>query len=588
MLLKWAAASMALALGGVNATTTTHVTEPCHRLETEDTVACGCREGFYAEIHGYDIPGAVCTSLDTIYNVEMTVSSSFVRAFDNSVRPGSMDDQCFIHKRPGFQTGEFIYVKDCTKREIHSAPEIFRWTYDETTHQVKNIAEQDTNPHCWAIANPDTRAKQSLQLQPCDSDDVSQKWVVDDVGKLVLESNPVVCVFWITKEGGRVWTAGCADFTFGVREAKLLPDRFNPTTEHTSCSEIQHLCNSGDENRLEHERFWQNNSGCMEKDGKAYCTCPMDYTIDTVNRDEYTCAEKETVVASVVAFQAYPVGDDRMLRMHSWSDYCMHHKGRSISSGEKVYAKQCQLDNPIFQWGYNPDTKQIVAEGDGTSASHCITVPTYNHKKKQSLVLQPCTSENEGQKFHYENGMLQVDGARDVCIFWVLREKTRVWSAGCSDYMLSEVASKPCLIGSQCNRQFPEINPCYDSPCKNEGTCKTTATYSDYTCEDCHSDYMGKNCDEIRPCLANPCGDAATECLDIVADPKIPIASPDYQRFTCVCPETHAGLQCEVEIPCTTNPCGENAFLCQNGLDNLSYECLCMFGFTGQHCDQPM
>jgi len=269
----------------------------------------------------------------------------------------------------------------------------------------------------------------------------------------------------------------------------------------------------------------------------------------------------------------------------------MHHKGSSITTGEKVYAKKCQLENPIFQWGYNPDTKQIVAEGDGVSAAHCITVPTYNHKKKQSLVLQPCTSENEGQKFHYENGMLQVDGARDVCIFWVLREKTRVWSAGCSDYMLAEVASKPCLIGSQCNRQFPEINPCFHNPCKNEGTCQTTATYNDYTCEGCNSDYMGKNCDQIRPCLSSPCANGA-ECLDIPFNPEIagnPNGEiPDYQSFTCVCPEGKTGTRCEITPICDTNPCGENAWLCQPSDDNLTYQCFCNFGFAGQNCDQLM
>ena len=140
-----------------------------------------------------------------------------------------------------------------------------------------------------------------------------------------------------------------------------------------------------------------------------------------------------------------------------------------------------------------------MAEGDGSSASHCITVPTYNHKKKQSLVLQPCTSDNEGQKFHYENGMLKVDGARDVCIFWVLREKTRVWSAGCSDYMLAEVASKACLVGSQCNNQFPELNPCHVDTCQNGATCKTTATYANYVCDECPTDFMGKDCDQLKP-----------------------------------------------------------------------------------------
>ncbi len=48
-------------------------------------------------------------------------------------------------------------------------------------------------------------------------------------------------------------------------------------------------------------------------------------------------------------------------------------------------------------------------------------------------------------------------------------------------------------------------NPCFSTPCKNNGTC--TPKSNTYSCQ-CVSPYGGTNCDvTINVCTPNPCGD---------------------------------------------------------------------------------
>ena len=60
-------------------------------------------------------------------------------------------------------------------------------------------------------------------------------------------------------------------------------------------------------------------------------------------------------------------------------------------------------------------------------------------KTKQAVTLQACRAASEQQQFRVENGMIKTRAADDVCVFWAIRPKTRLWTAGCAEFMLGEI-----------------------------------------------------------------------------------------------------------------------------------------------------
>ncbi|XP_013191200.2 delta and Notch-like epidermal growth factor-related receptor [Amyelois transitella] len=136
----------------------------------------------------------------------------------------------------------------------------------------------------------------------------------------------------------------------------------------------------------------------------------------------------------------------------------------------------------------------------------------------------------------------------------------------------------PGYIGSHCE----ERDPCYPSPCLNNGICvelPQSVSGANYHCL-CPFGYVGKNC-EKDPCSSAPCTNGGS-CMSI--------AMNGTTMFHCACAQGWAGARCELSIAagaCASNPCEKG--ICVEQLDNdiegKEYRCFCEPGYTGERCE---
>ncbi|KAF7236324.1 hypothetical protein EYD10_16957 [Varanus komodoensis] len=123
------------------------------------------------------------------------------------------------------------------------------------------------------------------------------------------------------------------------------------------------------------------------------------------------------------------------------------------------------------------------------------------------------------------------------------------------------------LLGKNCQL----MDFCPANPCANGGTC--VITYPVIVCQ-CRPGFDGHTCQQdINECFADPkpCLNGGT-CINNIGS------------FRCICPPSSAGLLCQNRLgPCTPGVC-LNGGTCHH-VDERYHGCLCPPGYTGQHCE---
>ncbi|CAC5405483.1 Neurogenic locus Notch protein,Fibropellin-3,Fibropellin-1 [Mytilus coruscus] len=114
-----------------------------------------------------------------------------------------------------------------------------------------------------------------------------------------------------------------------------------------------------------------------------------------------------------------------------------------------------------------------------------------------------------------------------------------------------------------------DIDPCDNSLCQHESTCRRVGYTSDFVCS-CVPGYTGKLCEtDINECSSFPCQHGGA-CLDLI------------NNYRCHCSSGFNGFNCETDIDeCYNIPCYNNG-TCVDGID--SWTCECLQGFGGNHC----
>ncbi|KAL7870421.1 hypothetical protein SRHO_G00079180 [Serrasalmus rhombeus] len=153
-----------------------------------------------------------------------------------------------------------------------------------------------------------------------------------------------------------------------------------------------------------------------------------------------------------------------------------------------------------------------------------------------------------------------------------------------------------------------DLNYCGNhQPCKNGGTCINTEP-NEYNCM-CQDGFLGRNCDIVEhACLSSPCMNGATcvedqtgfscVCADgwtgpTCADAVLQCDSAPCGRgatcqetpqgFQCLCPPGWTGKTCQIDMnECEVGVC-VNAHSCRNLIGG--YLCDCLSGWVGPDCD---
>ncbi|KAI9555102.1 hypothetical protein GHT06_017617 [Daphnia sinensis] len=193
----------------------------------------------------------------------------------------------------------------------------------------------------------------------------------------------------------------------------------------------------------------------------------------------------------------------------------------------------------------------------------------------------------------------------------------------CIDHLNNSSYSCFCedgYTGYQCQTDW---NECWNSPCKNGGTC--VDGIGRYHCL-CLPGYTGDDCQvDIDECQSDPCQNGATcqdgtngyrcRCLPGYegAFCQVDVAVCRHQNnnassrdlflpptcrhgarcvegpglaYYCLCPEGWTGKHCETDVDeCCSNPC-KNGGLCIDLIG--SYQCACPHGFTGRNCETAL
>ncbi|XP_053619861.1 delta and Notch-like epidermal growth factor-related receptor isoform X2 [Plodia interpunctella] len=136
----------------------------------------------------------------------------------------------------------------------------------------------------------------------------------------------------------------------------------------------------------------------------------------------------------------------------------------------------------------------------------------------------------------------------------------------------------PGSMGPHCE----ERDPCYPSPCLNNGTCvelPRPVNGDNYRCL-CPYGNVGKNC-EKDPCSLAPCMNGGS-CMSISIN--------GTSSFHCACGQGWAGARCELSIAagaCASNPCEKGICIEQQDeeIEGKEYRCFCEPGYTGERCE---
>ncbi|KAL4228457.1 hypothetical protein ACF0H5_011504 [Mactra antiquata] len=114
----------------------------------------------------------------------------------------------------------------------------------------------------------------------------------------------------------------------------------------------------------------------------------------------------------------------------------------------------------------------------------------------------------------------------------------------------------------------PEIDPCFSSPCKNDGNCSKSDN-GEIICT-CSHGYTNRYCDTRLYCTHDICENAGT-CEEIDGD--------DYK---CNCLPGYTDKNCSTDIDdCKPQPC-QNGGTCNDQING--YNCTCIPGYTGNVC----
>ncbi|XP_038559419.1 protein crumbs homolog 1-like [Micropterus salmoides] len=143
-----------------------------------------------------------------------------------------------------------------------------------------------------------------------------------------------------------------------------------------------------------------------------------------------------------------------------------------------------------------------------------------------------------------------------------------------------------CWPGYEGENCQVDINECEQHPCENDGECfqrsdilsygrlpelsKDNFSYEEAAGFICHClpGFTGDNCSvDVDECVSAPCQHGGS-CQDLV------------NSYQCVCPDGFTGIHCEVDInECDSNPC-QNGATCENAAN--SYRCHCPVPEPGQ------
>ena len=182
---------------------------------------------------------------------------------------------------------------------------------------------------------------------------------------------------------------------------------------------------------------------------------------------------------------------------------------------------------------------------------------------------------------------------------------------GC-DVEINECESNPCHAESTCiemrGNEFGEfrcdcpfyledrlcnsyVGDCHEVACVNGGTCLDDENKSPFrrVCL-CPVPFTGENC-EIKhdlPCESNPCQNG--RCND-----NLVVNFVEQMTYECECIEGWTGVDCERSIqPCASDPCQNGATCTEVQSENrslgtprmsLTFRCTCVAGFTGDNCE---
>ena len=121
--------------------------------------------------------------------------------------------------------------------------------------------------------------------------------------------------------------------------------------------------------------------------------------------------------------------------------------------------------------------------------------------------------------------------------------------------------------------------------CNYQGSCVSSKYSFDFECK-CFPGYEGKRCEKrIDYCFSNPCGSHGI-CQSVEIIDKNQTPAMKLNSFTCTCEIGYSGPFCnQIHDPCGSSPCQNNA-ACLKSNENFSYQCHCLKGFEGVHCEK--